>query len=71
VNPIPRFLSVEDVLRLHAIAIEDQGGDPTLRDRELLESAVATPAQQFGGQFLHDDVPAMAAAYGFHICRRG
>lgn len=67
-NPPPRFLSVDDVLALHAIAIEDQGGDPSLRDRALLESAVATPAQQFGGQFLHEDIPAMAAAYGFHIC---
>ncbi len=63
-----RFLSVDDVLTLHAIAIEDQGGDPTLRDRGLLESAIATPAQQFGGQYLHEDIPAMAAAYAFHIC---
>lgn len=68
-NPIPRFLSVEDVLTLHAIAIEDQGGDPSLRDRGLLESAVAMPAQQYGGEFLHEDVPAMAAAYAFHICK--
>jgi len=48
VNTTPRFLSVEDILTLHAIAIEDHGGDPTLRDRGLLESAVAMPAQQFG-----------------------
>lgn len=67
-NPSLRFLSVDDILALHAIAIEDQGGDPTLRDRALLESAVAQPAQQFGGQFLHEDIPAMAAAYAFHIC---
>lgn len=67
--PEPRFLSADDVLTLHAIAIEDQGGDPTLRDSGLLESAVATPAQTFGGQFLHESVPAMAAAYAFHICK--
>jgi death on curing protein len=60
----PRFLTVDDVLRLHAIAIEDQGGDVSM----LLESAVATPAQQFAGQYLHHDIPAMAAAYAFHIC---
>lgn len=64
-----RFLSVEDVLALHAIAIEDQGGDASLRDRPLLESAVATPSQTFGGEFLHSDIPAMAAAYAFHICK--
>lgn len=63
----PRFLSIDDILRLHAIAIDDQGGDPSLRDRGLLESAIAVPAQQFDGRFLHEDVPAMAAAYAFHI----
>lgn len=67
-NPAPRFLSVDDVLILHAIAIEDQGGDPSIRDRGMLESAVVTPAQQFGGQYLHEDIPAMASAYAFHIC---
>ena len=67
-NPTPRFLSVEDVLILHAIAIEDQGGDPSIRDRGLLESAIATPSQQFGGQPLHEDIRSIAAAYAFHIC---
>ena len=64
----PRFLSVDDILTLHGIAIEDQGGDSSIRDRALLESAIAMPAQQFGGQYLHEDVPSMAAAYAFHIC---
>jgi death-on-curing protein len=50
------------------IAIEDQGGDPGIRDRALLESAVATPQQQFGGEYFHADIPAIAAAYAFHIC---
>jgi len=67
VIPSPRFLSVEEVLVLHSIAIEDQGGDVSLRDRSLLESAVAMPAQQFSSQYLHEDIPAMAAAYAFHI----
>ncbi|MEK6702829.1 MAG: type II toxin-antitoxin system death-on-curing family toxin [Planctomycetota bacterium] len=62
------FLSVETILKLHAIAIEDQRGDPSLRDRGLLESAVGMPMQQFAGEFLHPDIPAMAAAYAFHIC---
>lgn len=65
-NSTPRFLSVDDVVALHAIGIADQGGDPHLRDRGLLESAVATPAQQIGGEYLHGDVPTMAAAYAFH-----
>lgn len=63
----PRFLTIEDVLLIHRIAIEDQGGDPSIRDRGLLESALAAPRQKFGGQFAHSSVPAMAAAYAFHI----
>jgi death-on-curing protein len=39
-----------------------------MRDRSLLESAIGMPAQQFAGQYLHEDIPAMAAAYAFHIC---
>jgi len=69
VNSAPRFLSVDDVLTLHAIAIEDQGGDASLHDLALLDSAVATPRQQFAGHYLHEDIPAMAAAYAFHICK--
>jgi death-on-curing protein len=67
-NPPPRFLSVDDVLILHDIAIENQGGDSSIRDQTLLESAIAMPSQQFGGKYLHEDIPAMAAAYAFHIC---
>ncbi len=64
-----RFLAIDDVLRLHQIAIIDQGGDPSIRDRSLLESAIAMPQQQFAGEYLHHDIPAMAAAYAFHICK--
>jgi hypothetical protein len=43
VNAPLRFLSIDDVLILHAIAIEDQGGDAMLINRSLLESAIAAP----------------------------
>jgi len=65
----PAFLSVEHVLAIHRRVIADFGGDPTLRDRGLLESAVMMPAAQYGGKFLHPGIAAMAAAYLFHICR--
>lgn len=39
------------------------------RDSAALESAVATPQATFGGEFLHQSIPAMAAAYLFHICQ--
>ena len=35
--------------------------------RGALESAVAMPQATLGGEYLHPTVPAMAAAYLFHI----
>jgi death-on-curing protein len=62
------FLSVADVLRIHARVVADFGGDPGLRDRGLLESATAMPHAMFAGSYLHPDLSAMAAAYHFHLC---
>jgi death on curing protein len=55
---------VED---LHAESLERFGGSAGLRDRGLLESAVATPQAGFGGEYLHPTLFDMAAAYAFHI----
>ena len=63
----PVFLDVEDVLEINAEQLEDYGGGAGLRDRGLLESAVAQPQTSFGGEFAHDGLYAMAAAYLFHI----
>lgn len=63
------FLSVEDVLLIHADTIENDGGSHGVRDHGLLDAAVAMPRQQFGGSFLHEDIAAMAAAYLFHIAQ--
>jgi death-on-curing protein len=64
-----RFLSVKALLFLHRRSIQLYGGSPEIRDLGLLESAAAQPAVQFGGAYLHEDVPAMAAAYLFHIAK--
>ncbi len=63
------FLSVHDVITVHDDTIVHEGGMAGLRDRGLLESAVMMPQAAFGGQYLHDGIPAMAAAYLFHICQ--
>lgn len=62
------FLSVEDVLAIHRRVIEEFGGDLGLRDRGLLESAVAMPQATYGGEELHDGLAEKAAAYHFHLC---
>jgi len=60
------FLTLHDVLTLHASRIARYGGRLGLRDLGLLESALAVPAATFGGQFLHGNLGEMAAGYLFH-----
>ncbi len=63
----PLFLSVDEVLDLHAGQLRLFGGSDGIRDRGALDSAVATPASTFDGVFLHEGLFHMAAAYAFHI----
>jgi death on curing protein len=65
----PLFLDVDDVLEIHAMQLEVHGGGTGLRDRGLLESAVAQPQMSFGGELAHQGLFAMAAAYLFHIVK--
>ncbi len=65
----PTFLSLDEILEIHEQQIERYGGSAGLRDAAGLESAVATPQATFGGEFLHTSIPAMAAAYLFHLCQ--
>ena len=64
---MPEFLTLEDVLELHAGQIRRYGGSEGLRSSDLLQSAIAQPEATFGGQFLHVDIFQMAAAYLFHL----
>lgn len=63
----PDFLELEEVLELHERQIEAHGGTLGLRDQGLLESALAMPRATFGGQYVHESLFAMAAAYAFHV----
>jgi death-on-curing protein len=63
----PLFLTLDEVLRLHASRIERYGGIYGVRDLGLLESALAMPRSGFGGEYYHPDLPNMAAAYLYHI----
>jgi death-on-curing protein len=63
----PLFLSVDEVLALHDDQLRLFGGSAGIRDRGVLESAVAMPASTFDGVYLHTDLFEMAAAYAFHI----
>ena len=63
----PLFLSVEDVVEIHADQIQRYGGSLGIRDVELLHSALGMPEAGFGDQYLHAGLVEMAAAYLYHI----
>jgi death-on-curing protein len=62
-----RFLTVDEVLLFHEMQTARYGGIAGLRDRGMLESAVAMPEAGFGDAHLHEDIFEMAAAYLYHI----
>ncbi|MEM6796754.1 MAG: type II toxin-antitoxin system death-on-curing family toxin [Acidobacteriota bacterium] len=66
---MPDFLGLDEVLALHEDQIQRYGGSPGLRDLGLLSSAVALPKATFDGEFLHEDVFAMSAAYLYHLAK--
>ena len=61
------FLDADDVLEIHAAQLAEHGGSEGLRDRGLLESAIAQPTASFGGEFLHQDIFEIAAALHFSL----
>jgi len=65
----PEFLTLAEVLEIHADQIQRYGGEPGLRDMGLLESALSQPEASFGGEWLHNGLYEMAAAYAYHICQ--
>ncbi|HEX6096401.1 MAG TPA: type II toxin-antitoxin system death-on-curing family toxin [Thermoanaerobaculia bacterium] len=65
----PLFLTLDEVLSLHAEQIRLFGGSSGIRDLGLLESAIGTVEATFDGAFLHETLFAMAAAYLHGICR--
>ena len=61
-------LTLEIVLEIHVEAITQFGGSDGLRDRTLLESAIAAPQASFGGVSPFNDTVDVAAAYLFYLC---
>jgi death-on-curing protein len=64
-----KFLSLEDVLDMHAELVERYGGSLGVRDMGLLQSALAMPQAGVGGEYFHADLYEMAAAYLFHLVK--
>ena len=59
--------SEEKVLLLHKLVTEETGGDPNIRDRALLDSALESAFQTFGGRELYPTTEEKGARLGFSL----
>ena len=64
-----RKLSKEQILMLHSQLIEENGGSDGVRDYNLLESAIESPFQSFGGDELYPTIQAKAARVGYGLIK--
>jgi death on curing protein len=63
----PIWIDLAVVLAIHDEQLAEHGGQGGVRDRGLLESALARPRNQFG--YGKSSLARLAAAYGFGISR--
>lgn len=59
--------SREKVLLLHKLITEETGGDPNIRDFDLLESALESAFQTFGGEELYPTKEEKGARLGYAL----
>jgi death-on-curing protein len=62
-----RYLTLEEILELHRLVLEQTGGLAGVRDYGGLDSAWAQPQMAFGGQELYPTLIEKAAALGFSL----
>jgi len=62
-----QLLTLEQVLTLHQGIIEQSGGATGIRDRGILESALAQPYMSYDGQDLYPTLIEKVAALGFSL----
>ena len=62
-----RFLTVDEVVALHRLVVDQSGGARGIRDPAGLASAVAQPRMTFDGRDLYPTLVEQAAAIGFSL----
>lgn len=62
-------LSKEQILMLHTQLIRETGGSDGVRDYNLLDSALETPFQSFGGDELYPTIQMKAARLGYGLIK--
>ena len=63
----PLFLTLAEVIEVHADQLARYGGQMGVRDFGLLESALAQPEASFAGEWLHNDLYEKTSAYAYHL----
>ena len=63
----PVWIDLDVVLAIHDEQLAEHGGQAGVRDRGLLESALARPRNQFA--YGESSLPRLAASYAFGISR--
>jgi len=64
-----KFLTLSEIMLILEDQIRNYGGIYGVRDIKLLGSAIYMPEASFSGNYLHESIPAMAAAYAYHLCQ--
>jgi len=64
-----KFLTLSEVLLILEDQIRNYGGAYGVMNLNLLSSAIFMPESSFDGKYLHVSIPAMAAAYTYHLCQ--
>ena len=62
------FIPKELILYFYHQLIQTYGGTYGIRDEKLLDSALEQAKATYEGNYLHDTLIKMAAAYGYHLC---
>jgi len=63
-----KFIPKDIILFFHEQLVKIYGGSFDIRDENLLDSALEQPKATYQGEYLHDSLLKMAAAYGYHLC---
>jgi death on curing protein len=61
-GPVGLLISLEELVWMHTVAVTEFGGSQGIRDRGLLESAIARALASFGRKNLYDNPSKRAAA---------
>ena len=62
-----RYLTLNEVIKLHDYHIQQSGGSSGIRDKGALESAIAQPHVTFDGKELYPTLVEKAVALGFSL----